>query len=108
MRSKWVRVSKIATVESARRGLEKLAAVTAEQPTMPKEQPEIPEHELPVGYEIEGRFVDAPVPGGNFVVLRHRRHGIPALGLFGSTPVREVLVVTRNSTAWWLRRLLER
>ena len=52
---------------------------------------------LPVDYELEGTLL-APVRlGQQLVVFRHNRNGVAALGLFCSSPVEEIMVVTGNS-----------
>ncbi|MDO8539239.1 MAG: hypothetical protein Q7S40_02275 [Opitutaceae bacterium] len=52
---------------------------------------------LPVDYELEGTLL-APVRlGQQLVVFRHNRNGVAALGIFCSSPVEEIMVVTGNS-----------
>jgi hypothetical protein len=52
---------------------------------------------MPVDYEIEGTLLAPIIPGQQIIVFRHDRNGVPALGLFCTSPVEEIVVVTQNS-----------
>jgi hypothetical protein len=61
---------------------------------------------LPANYELEGTLLAPILSGQQFIAFRHDRNGVSALGLFCSSPVEEVLVVTGNSV-YRLRALEE-
>ncbi|MDO8542481.1 MAG: hypothetical protein Q7S40_18730 [Opitutaceae bacterium] len=52
---------------------------------------------LPVDHEIEGTLLAPILHGQQLIALRHNRNGVQALGLYRSTPVEEIVLVTRDS-----------
>ncbi len=56
-----------------------------------------PGHVLPVDYTVEGLLAKPIEIGSPIVLLRMVRNGIVRPGIFTSTEVREIRLVTRNS-----------
>lgn len=52
---------------------------------------------LSVDYEFEGTLLAPILLGKQLIAFRHNRNGVPALGLFCSSPVEEIVLVARNS-----------
>ena len=52
---------------------------------------------LPVGYSVECDLLAPLMPGAPVIALRHRRNGVPVLGYFRTSIVREIILVTQNS-----------
>ena len=52
---------------------------------------------LPVGYSVECDLLEPLMPGAPVIALRHRRNGVPMLGYFTTSVVREIILVTQNS-----------
>lgn len=52
---------------------------------------------LPVDYEMVGYFSDPPIPGTAMSLFRINRNGVSVPGVFTSSAIRRIIVLTENS-----------